>query len=684
MNRNVCKNSGSAIQSTRGTIRGGVNTLLFAFISALCLLTGGVAEARFITENYTLTSSEDWTSDVAVLLTNGVTVNLNGNSLAVPELKVVSGTEVATGYIQLEYVEATGKNGKQWVNTEYTPACTDRVEMDIRTSATIATGNHCLFCSRVKGSDRTFTCFTIGGVLRIDRNKSQTNSRATLSPDTRYLVVANGDTLDFSTNGVSVCSMVTGTFTPANPFVLFASYNNVSNPSGIATTTSWDNWGAYRLYSFKVYDKDNNLQCDAVPACRTSDGAIGLYDRQRNRFLANSGTSPLDFSEDGTATVTNSAGGDAPSLTVTVGRAVTNSLVALSGNLKLVKEGSGEFTAHRREQTYTGGTEVKAGSLKVTAYGKFHQLGAEGSTNTVSAVNGVPGILDMNGLPAYQQYVFVGNGGKIRNTVSIANSTSYAYISDLRLDADSSFDAWYSYGLINASYGRVVLALNGHTLKVNQTAKSGVRPLFLLVNVTATTPGTIEVMNGYFYFDGEAQNKRKTSDLRQTELVMGGQLRLYNTAGTVLVKLGDYIVNTPAADVSAAGGTNWMGAAEVYGTFRPNTDFFHGCELQDGATIDLSGRNGTFSTKGQNVGTNDVQTTATFAPNASITVNLAGREDLRALATSAAPYVISWATQPENVTFELDAQTKDNKFILQPDTTGLKLIQIGGTIISIR
>ncbi|MBQ7188349.1 MAG: hypothetical protein IJR99_02935 [Kiritimatiellae bacterium] len=663
---------------------GGGSTLLFVFISALCLLTGGVADARFITENYTLTSNEDWTSDVAVLLTNGVTVNLNGNSLAVPELKVVSGTEVAAGYIQLEYVEATGKTGKQWINTEYTPVCTDRVEMDIRTSATVATGNQCLFCSRVKGSDRTFTCFTISGVLRIDRNKSQTNSQVALSPDTRYLVVANGDTLDFSTNGVIVCSMVTGTFTPANPFVLFASYNNVSNPSGIATTTSWDNWGAYRLYSFQVYDKDDNLQCDAVPACRTSDGAIGLYDRQRNRFLTNSGRTPLDFSESGNATVANQAVGDAPSLTVTVSRAVTNSLVALSGNLKLVKEGSGEFTAHRREQTYTGGTEVKAGALKVTAYGKFHQLGAVGSTNTVSVVDGVPGILDMNGIPAYQQYVFVENGGKIRNQVNIANSTSYAYISDLRLDADSSFDAWYNYGLINAGYGRVDLTLNGHTLKVNETSKSGTRPLFLLVNVTATTPGTIEVMNGYFYFDGSSSQKRKTSDFQQVTLVMNGQLRLDDDTGSVLVKLRDYIVNTPAADVSGAGAAKFMGRAEVYGTFRPNTDFFHGCELQDGATIDLSGRNGTFSAKGQNVGTNDVQTTATFAPNASITVNLAGREDLRALAASAAPYVISWETQPENVLFEPDAQTKTNKFILQPNATGLKLIKVGGTVISIR
>ena len=50
-----------------------------------------------------------------------------------------------------------------------------------------------------------------------------------------------------------------------------------------------------RIYSFQVYDKNGALQCDIVPASRTSDGAIGMYDRQRGVHTCHPGVSGLDF-----------------------------------------------------------------------------------------------------------------------------------------------------------------------------------------------------------------------------------------------------------------------------------------------------------------------------------------------------------------------------------------------------
>ena len=41
---------------------------------------------------------------------------------------------------------------------------------------------------------------------------------------------------------------------------------------------------------------------------------------------------------------------------------------------------------------------------------------------------------------------------------------------------------------------------------------------------------------------------------------------------------------------------NGTAAMNVYGRFTPATDYFYGCTLQDGATIDLNGRTGAWST----------------------------------------------------------------------------------------
>ena len=72
----------------------------------------------------------------------------------------------------------------------------------------------------------------------------------------------------------------------------------------------------------------------------------------------------------------------------------------------------------------------------------------------------------------------------------------------------------------------------------------------------------------------------------------------------------------------------------------------------------------------------------TFASGATVGVDLSGRTDLKELAKSATPYVVTWSSQP-NATFTLDAETAE-RFKIKPDGTGIKLVRRSGFTIIVR
>ena len=77
-----------------------------------------------------------------------------------------------------------------------------------------------------------------------------------------------------------------------------------------------------------------------------------------------------------------------------------------------------------------------------------------------------------------------------------------------------------------------------------------------------------------------------------------------------------------------------------------------------------------------------------FADGAAVTVNLAGRSDLEALA-EARDYVVAWAPNAvpaDSVTFVLDATTAalPQGYRLRKDSTGLKLTKKTGMVIIMR
>ena len=89
-----------------------------------------------------------------------------------------------------------------------------------------------------------------------------------------------------------------------------------------------------------------------------------------------------------------------------------NSTVAISGNVKVVKEGLGTFIATKSNQSYTGGTVILSGTLKAGA-GDAAVFGDKSSKVTVSA----GGIFDVNGKTRMGNYKFILDGGTVKNDI---------------------------------------------------------------------------------------------------------------------------------------------------------------------------------------------------------------------------------------------------------------------------
>ena len=335
---------------------------------------------------------------------------------------------------------------------------------------------------------------------------------------------------------------------------------------------------------------------------------------------------------------------------VAEGKTVTNGSLTLSGAMQLEKTGEGTFTASKTSQTYTGGTTVTGGTFIPGANGTSRTTGASGSQITV----GSGGVFNLNGKYNFYDYGFVLDGGALKNDASIANVQATACIASVTLVADSSFILDQHFGLINntvnSAYAQVNLDLGGHTLTLR-----GGRALYM-TNVKATQ-GRIVASGETFVSSGVTYGTRincytpPASDLSAVELVMNGY-SLVSIYQAKPFKLGGYECNSTYFVTDS----NCVGEMYVYGRFAPNTDRFYGATLQNGATLDLRARTGCFNTTGSGHTGSTARSTVGFASGAAITVNLAGRTDLGAIAKSDLPLVVQWATEP-NATFTLDPET---------------------------
>jgi len=306
------------------------------------------------------------------------------------------------------------------------------------------------------------------------------------------------------------------------------------------------------------------------------------------------------------------------------GTTSVNSGIELAGNLKLVKSGAGLLQLSKTGQTYIGGTEVTAGTLRMGAAGVNLTLGSFGSAVTVRS----GATLDTFGCVDYFRYYIVLDGGRLVNTGSDLGSGT-AQISHLRLTADSYI---YHQDFIGSGYSSCDLELNGHALNFEDTASASV----YIYNTRVFNGGKINFPNVVnLYYDKYANNSAGVS---------------YDMNGAFHLN-----VDVPAKDLALRYIGNWhSGAGKIVltGTFKPFSSYYPNVQLNNGATLDLSVLNEPLTTPSIDQRSGLFQ--LTYAADAKIKVATGER------VLTKGDKLVSWLTIPAGITFTLDEASAEN------------------------
>jgi len=325
----------------------------------------------------------------------------------------------------------------------------------------------------------------------------------------------------------------------------------------------------------------------------------------------------------------------------------TNDKVNLTGNFKLVKEGAGTFVAAKTAQSYTAGTEIREGALKLAVSGGMPgeaPVGYNTADHRCQVWVESRAEFDIGtALTGWGYHQLTLNGGTLKGRTTQPNFT-------LVLTADSTIDSSAvndNFGGLNGVSGGIWATLNGHTLSL----KVAVGKTCFVSSVTG--PGTLHTttQGGWTQFYAAI---RPENPAQRFSLDHEMSMQFYND-----VDVNDYYANSNSTYMD---GTAKM---RVFGTFTPAGNSFYGCELQDGASIDLSGKAKAecWSTTRTNTGTNlKGNGTVTFADNAMITLKLGDRHFGRLTK------VIGWTAAPANLaTLTFQGETKRQKVLVRDD-----------------
>lgn len=360
--------------------------------------------------------------------------------------------------------------------------------------------------------------------------------------------------------------------------------------------------------------------------------------------------------------VTDSVGGGELHLVVAEGVTFTNKTIALTGRLRLVKDGAGAFVAARAGQSYSSGTEVATGSL---SFGTNESpTGLNNTTNTVAK----DAVLDMNGFYSTATCIYsYALAGRLNPTFSSSPAGSdpskMVFGSDLILldDAVIGGSNFYFASPANGVDNPARITFNEHTLTFSNTAYVA---MGAWTNVDAVgtlrfaSPSTVQVGASFY-------------QMRSVKTVVEPRGRLFLQS------------NMDVGDLTYLNPTNWYAAGtdptiRVFGTYvagamRPPL------ELQDGATLDLSGTNDVWNAAGiapTKLSGNKTYTDAgrvSFAADATILV------DVRARKVFNEEQLIAWTTEP-SATFKFPS-SKSAGLRLRVLENGLYVFSNGLTLI---
>ena len=318
-------------------------------------------------------------------------------------------------------------------------------------------------------------------------------------------------------------------------------------------------------------------------------------------------------------TVTDTVGGGVFRLTVAAGLTATNKAVAFAGGLTFAKEGEGVFVAAKKNQTYTGGTEILAGTFMCGGKGSEGVYGATDGTLTV----GPGATLDVNGYNGHTAAKLVLAGGEVANTRSASNPNG-GWFADIELTADSFARADRYLCFQPDDGGRAKLEMNGHKLTID------VNPdyTFGLYDLTVTGGGTIYGRSGGFI-----QLVRVTAET--TTLEAGSHSLDVASPTTFLNYIARYTGNwdkSPNAPI------------RVLGRFTPVGSSWHSVEFQDGAVLDLSQKSGVWSATCEMphyAGPSSIS----FVDGATVTIDVGERQP------ALGDQLVSWPTKPAGARF---------------------------------
>ncbi|MBR3727262.1 MAG: hypothetical protein IKN21_06720 [Prevotella sp.] len=245
-----------------------------------------IRELSYVGGNYAFTGAGARIEQVVALSADGEPIGGEppvvppGQSLFTRYSNDGGQTFTPAAYKALEYIEKTANAG--YLDTGYVPNNRTKIVAKVMfPSGHTATST--LWCSRTNinytQAQPSFSMWwMVSNQTRMDWRDHRYNG-ALIKLDEIVTVTAEGGFLTYpKANGeeVTIGAANTDEWQMAYPITLWATKN------GTATTLT--NHGRGRIYRFAIYEGDTLIQ-DWIPAQRTSDGKIGLYDLVGGNFI---------------------------------------------------------------------------------------------------------------------------------------------------------------------------------------------------------------------------------------------------------------------------------------------------------------------------------------------------------------------------------------------------------------
>lgn len=232
----------------------------------------------------TLLADADYSGQTVTVSAN-TTLNLNGHKLtasgisgggAIISAKFDEGVYATTGDTLLDGLTTQNSSNYGYVDTDYKPSATDRVETKITFGST-TTGTWWIFGSS-DGSSGRFDLYISSG-FKLELNSGAKATFSTPTANSSYEIVADGAKgfATISKDGAASTAYYWDavSFTPSRNISLLNQKVSSSNRGAKGLT----------MHYFRVFDSDGNLKVNMLPVKRP-DGTLCFYDTVRKTYHA--------------------------------------------------------------------------------------------------------------------------------------------------------------------------------------------------------------------------------------------------------------------------------------------------------------------------------------------------------------------------------------------------------------